>query len=68
MAKLSTAARKKLKSSQFVFPKSRGFPINDKAHAVAALRLVGRTHSAAKKARVHAAVARKFPGVGKSKR
>ena len=41
VAKLSTAARKKLPNSAFAGP-GRSFPINDKAHAVAAERLVGR--------------------------
>lgn len=41
MAKLSTAARNKLPSKSFAGP-GRSFPIEDKAHAEAALRLVGR--------------------------
>ena len=36
MAKLSTRKRKSLKSSQFAGP-GRSFPINDKAHARAAI-------------------------------
>ena len=42
MAELSSRKRKKLPSSAFVFPKKRAFPINDEAHATAALRLCGR--------------------------
>lgn len=41
MAKLSTSARNKLPSKSFAGP-GRSFPIEDKAHATAALRLVGR--------------------------
>ncbi len=41
MAKLSTKARKKLPSSAFAGP-GRSFPIEDRAHAIAAERLVGR--------------------------
>lgn len=45
MAKLSTKARNKLKPSQFALSGGR-FPIEDKAHAVAAERLVGRAQNA----------------------
>lgn len=41
MAKLSAAARKKLPAKTFAGP-NRSFPIPDKAHAIAAERLVGR--------------------------
>lgn len=41
MAKLSAAQRKKLPASTFAGP-GRSFPIPDKPHATAALRLVGR--------------------------
>ena len=33
MAKLTTAARKKLKKSQFALPGEKKYPVNDKAHA-----------------------------------
>ena len=42
MAKLSTASRNSLADSVFALP-GRKFPVNDKAHAVAAERLVGRS-------------------------
>ena len=45
MARLTTAARKKLPGSVFAGP-GRSFPIEDKAHATAALRLVGRSEKA----------------------
>ena len=41
MPKLSTAQRKKLPKKDFAGP-GRSFPIPDKAHAIAAERLVGR--------------------------
>ncbi len=41
MAKLSAEQRRKLPSGTFAGP-HRSFPIPDKAHATAALRLVGR--------------------------
>ena len=43
--KLSTEARKKLPDSAFAGP-GRSFPVQDKAHAVAAERLVGRSVAA----------------------
>jgi hypothetical protein len=42
MAKLTTAARNNLSGSVFALP-GRKFPIEDRAHAVAAERLVGRS-------------------------
>lgn len=37
LAKLTKASRKALPASDFVFPKTRRYPIHDKAHAHAAL-------------------------------
>ncbi len=66
MAKLTTKQRKSLSSKSFVFPKSRKFPIEDKAHARDAL-----SRAAAKggsvEAKVRAAVKKKYPGIGKKK-
>lgn len=63
MAKLNAAARSKLAGSDFVFPKSRKFPIKDKKHAEDALR---ERKFAPSPAKVVAVVKRRFPGVGKS--
>jgi hypothetical protein len=73
MGKLKAKQRKALKTSQFAIPsraksakakaKSGNYPIPDRAHARAALRLVGMHGSPAEKARVRAAVRRKFPGI-----
>jgi hypothetical protein len=41
MGKLSAAARRRLPASDFAGP-NRSFPVEDRAHAEAALRLVGR--------------------------
>lgn len=51
MAKLTTKARKAIPSQEFALP-GRRYPIEDRAHAANA------------KARVDAAVARKYPGMG----
>ena len=56
MAKLSTAARNKLPASAFAGP-GRSYPVNDKAHARAALRLIGHAPASAQpriRARAHA--------------
>lgn len=45
MARLTSAQRKKLPASKFAGP-NRSFPIPDKAHAIAAERLVGRALAA----------------------
>lgn len=45
MAKLTTKARAKIPTSKFAGP-GRSFPIENKAHAVAAERLVGRSEKA----------------------
>lgn len=62
---LSTAARKKLPAGAFAGP-NRSYPINDKNHARNALSRVEQFGSPSEKARVRAAVHRKFPGIGKS--
>lgn len=66
MAKLTTKKRNSLKSSSFVFPESRKFPINDTSHARNAL-----SRAAAKggstEAKVKAAVHRKYPSIGQTK-
>lgn len=66
--KLTLKARKALPSSDFVFPKTRAYPIEDRDHAEAAERLVGREHSASMKAKVDAAVHERYPQLGKKKK
>ena len=58
--KLNAAQRRALPSKTFVFPKQRRYPIEDRAHAIAALRFsAGKPEEAA----VRAAVRKKF-GIG----
>ena len=64
MAKLTTKKRKALKSKDFVFPKTRKFPIEDKAHARDALARAAHKGGAVE-AKVRAAVKKKYPGIGK---
>lgn len=63
MAKLTTAARKRLAPATFAGP-DRSYPIEDASHARNALSRVA-NKSPALKARVRAAVHRKYPGIGK---
>ncbi len=69
---LSAAERRALPDKDFVFPgkgegpegKQRGsYPINDKKHARAALAMAAAHASAAKQAKVRAAVKKKFPDI-----
>lgn len=69
MAQLSYQARKKLSSGDFVFPKERSFPIEDRAHAKAALQAAGgarsgKPQSPARRAKIRRAVHRKYPSLG----
>lgn len=63
MAKLSSAARRSLPTSAFVFPKTRKFPIEDASHARNALSRAGAKGGAVQK-KVRAAVHRKYPALG----
>jgi hypothetical protein len=69
MAKLTMGQRKKIPKSKFAIkskaPKSGSYPIHDRKHAKAALGLVGMHGSPSEKARVRAAVAKKYPGMVK---
>lgn len=49
MARLTAQQRRGLRSSTFAVPGRRAFPIPDKSHARAALRLIGHAHSAREK-------------------
>jgi hypothetical protein len=64
MAKLSSAGRKALKSSSFVFPGKRKFPIENVSHARNALSRAG-AKGGSTEAKVRAAVHRKFPNIGR---
>ena len=63
-AKLSTSARKKLKSGTFCGP-GRSFPVPDCAHVIAARRLIGRASvSSSTKSKILACVSRKASSMG----
>jgi len=64
MAKLTAAARNKIKGSNFALP-GRRYPIADASHARNALARVSQHGSSEEKAKVRAAVHRKYPGIGK---
>jgi len=64
VAKLTAKGRKRMKTSSFALP-GRRYPINDRAHARNALARVAQHGTASEKARVRAAVHRKYPTMGK---
>jgi hypothetical protein len=64
---LTTAGRAHIKPKNFVFPKSKGYPIEDPKHARNALSRVSQHGSPAEKATVRAKVHAKFPGIGEKK-
>lgn len=79
MAVLTAARRKKLAKSSYALPGKakkgpRGgapkgaYPIPDASHARNALARVSQFGSSSEKAKVRAAVKRKFPGIGKKKK
>ena len=63
MAKLAVADRDRLPSSSFALPKTRKFPIHDRAHARDALARASHAGPATL-AVVRAAVRRRFPTMG----
>jgi hypothetical protein len=75
MAKLSYRGRKRLGRGSFALPPKRSgrnktpkkikgrYPIHDKAHARAALSRVAQHGTSSEKARVRAAVRRRFPSI-----
>lgn len=66
--KLTTKARKKLSSKSFVFPKERKYPIHDRSHAANALARVSQFGTPSEKAKVRAAVCRKYPDLASCKK
>lgn len=65
MARLTTAKRNNLSAKTFIFPGTRKYPIPDKSHGRAALQRASQFGTSAVKAKVRAAVHRKFPDIGK---
>lgn len=64
MARLTSKQRNALPASDFVFPKQRKFPIENKSHARDAESRAGAKGGTVEK-KVRAAVHRKFPSIGK---
>jgi hypothetical protein len=63
LAELTTRARKALPKGTFAIPETRSYPIPDEAHARNALARVAQHGTPEEKARVRAAVKRKFPNI-----
>lgn len=68
MAKLTAKKRRAMKKKSFALPGKRKYPIQDKAHAIAALARVKQHGTPAEKKKVRAAVRKKFPNLPSSKR
>jgi hypothetical protein len=68
MAKLSTSARKALPTESFAEPDKRKYPIENKAHAKNALSRVSQSGTPAEKAKVKAAVKKRYPSIGKNEK
>lgn len=66
MSKLTSAKRNALPGASFALP-GRRYPIEDKAHARNAKARVAQHGTAEEKAKVNAAVRRKYPGIGTAK-
>jgi hypothetical protein len=66
MAKLTASARNALSGGSFALP-GRRYPIEDRSHAANAKARVSQFGTPSEKAKVNAAVARKYPDMGRSK-
>lgn len=64
MSKLTAAARNKLSPKQFALPGGR-YPIEDSNHARNALARVSQYGNSSEKAKVRAAVHKRYPQIGK---
>lgn len=64
MAKLTAKTRAAIPSKEFALS-GRRYPIENASHARAALSDVGRVGTPVQKAQVRAAVAKKYPSMGK---
>lgn len=63
MAKLTSRVRKRMKASSFALPSKRAYPIDTKARAISALSRVAQHGNPTEKAKVRAAVHRKYPSI-----
>jgi hypothetical protein len=62
---MTSKQRKNLPASAFAVPGKRAYPIQDKAHARAALSRVAANGTPGQRATVRAAVKKKYPSIGK---
>lgn len=67
MARLKARGRKRIARKNFA-GKGRSYPIHDKAHAQAALRMAARKNTKGSYAGVKRKVCRKYPGLATCKR
>lgn len=67
MADLTARGRHQMDSSSFAIPGKRKYPIHDINHARLALAMVSKYGTPDEKAKVRAAVARKYPSIDVSK-
>lgn len=65
MSKLTAGERKEIPTEEFALPGERKFPIEDRSHAQNALARAAQSGVSSIKAKVTAAVHRKFPDMGK---
>ena len=65
-AVLTTATRKGLSKGEFAIPEHRAYPIHDESHARNALSRVSQHGTPDEKARVRAAVKRRYPHIGEA--
>lgn len=65
MAKLTTKQRKALPPTAYAIPETKSFPIENSSHAANAKARASQSGDPAVKAKVDAAVARRFPDMGK---
>ena len=70
MAKLTAAQRRRLPKSDYAVPskapKSGSYPINDKAHARAALRLIGHA-SDENQRKIRKKIAQRYPSIAQTR-
>lgn len=64
MAELTSKKRKALADQSFAIPEDRAYPIPDRRHAANALARVAQFGTPEEKARVKAAVKKRFPDMG----
>lgn len=66
MTKLTAARRNDLPSKDFAVPSERAYPIFDRAHGANALARASQNATPELKAKITAAVHRKYPDMGKA--